>query len=178
MTATDARMGTLETADGQLTLRFDRRLAHPIDRVWKALVDPDDLAQWYPQTVTGEWRVGGKLRFLDSSMPDQPFEGVVTEFDPPRLLAHSWGDDFLRWELAPDGPDATRLVLLNRIVDRSWPAWSTGAGWHACLDALALALDGAVIPWTVAERAKALEPGYRERLGSDEAGDSLSRPEG
>jgi hypothetical protein len=93
---------------------------------------------------------------------------LISEFEPPRLLAHSWGDDFLRWELAPDGPDATRLVLLNRIVDRTWPAWGTGAGWHACLDALALSLDDAPIPWSITERAKQLEPTYREHLGPDQ----------
>jgi len=169
MTATDARMGSLETIGDQLTLRFDRHLRHPIERVWRALTDQADLAHWYPQTVEGEWRVGGKLTFLDSSMPDKPFEGVIWEFDPPRLLAHSWGDDFLRWELEPDGPDATRLVLRNRIVDRTWPAWSTGAGWHACLDALAHRLDGEPIPWTITEGAKQLEPEYRDRLGAEEA---------
>lgn len=35
--------GTLENIDGRLALRFERRLAHPIERVWQAIIVPAEL---------------------------------------------------------------------------------------------------------------------------------------
>lgn len=36
------RDGTVELTDGKRIIRFERRLAHPIDRVWAALTGPDE----------------------------------------------------------------------------------------------------------------------------------------
>jgi uncharacterized protein YndB with AHSA1/START domain len=38
--------GTLETRDGVHALRFERHLAHPIEKVWAALTEPDRMAEW------------------------------------------------------------------------------------------------------------------------------------
>ena len=41
--------GTMETTDdGRYVLRYERRLRHPIERVWEALTDPS------------RWRSGGR----------------------------------------------------------------------------------------------------------------------
>jgi activator of Hsp90 ATPase-like protein len=43
--------GTIEQSpDGSTTVRFDRRLRHPIERVWQALTDPDELRRWWGDT--------------------------------------------------------------------------------------------------------------------------------
>jgi len=43
---TDRRLGEISTApDGTLTLRFERRLAHPPEAVWAALTEPALEAQ-------------------------------------------------------------------------------------------------------------------------------------
>src|SRR5688500_12731423 len=34
-------LGTLEMRDGETYLRFERRLSHPVDKVWDALTNPD-----------------------------------------------------------------------------------------------------------------------------------------
>lgn len=34
--------GTLETIDGRPALRFERTLAHSVERVWRAISDPAD----------------------------------------------------------------------------------------------------------------------------------------
>ena len=40
--------GIVEQApDGSTTVRFDRRLRHPVERVWEALTDPDELRSWW-----------------------------------------------------------------------------------------------------------------------------------
>ena len=44
--------GTLETIDGRPALRFERRLAHSVQRVWHAVTEPAELAQWFVAPVT------------------------------------------------------------------------------------------------------------------------------
>ena len=55
--------GRLEQSDGRWQLRFTRRLAHPPERVWRALVDPEELDAWFPTTIEGECAPGAPLRF-------------------------------------------------------------------------------------------------------------------
>ena len=43
----DSQDGTHETLDdGRHRLRFERHLRHPIDRVWRALTEPDEIEAW------------------------------------------------------------------------------------------------------------------------------------
>jgi hypothetical protein len=43
--------GIVERApDGSTTVRFDRRLRHPVEPVWEALTDPDELRSWWGDT--------------------------------------------------------------------------------------------------------------------------------
>ena len=46
-----ASYGTLHDVDGRMMLRFERRLAHPVSRVWKLVTTPEGLAQWFPARV-------------------------------------------------------------------------------------------------------------------------------
>ena len=138
---------TLHTKDGQTTLRFERRLAHPPQKVWRALTDPAELTHWFPQDLVGSFAPGGKLRFVfrerpsldGAAVPD--FTGEVLEADPPRLLVYTWAGDTLRWSLTPDG-DGCLLVFTDTFTEHGKAA-RDGAGWHLCLDALGARLDGA-----------------------------------
>jgi hypothetical protein len=87
---------------------------------------------------------------------DLTLTGVVLEVDEPRLLAFTWGDDALRFELSPDG-DGTRLVLIDELPADS--AARNAAGWERCLDLLA-GLEPAAGEWQpLFERyAAAFEP--------------------
>jgi uncharacterized protein YndB with AHSA1/START domain len=125
---------SLQTDGGRSVLRMERRLGHPPEKVWRAMVEPERLADWFPGAMTPELRVGGTVAF------DFGEDGVVTDLEPPRVIAYTWGGDHLRWELHPDGA-GTRLVLLHTFEDRAGAA-SFGAGWHTCIVALDLALDG------------------------------------
>jgi len=128
-------MTTLEDAtEGRSVLRMERRLAHPVERVWRAVTEPAGLAAWFPATAEIDLRVGGTVTF--GFGPD----GTVTDVDPPRLVGFTWGDDHLRFELEPDGA-ATVLHLVHTFADRGGAA-SFAAGWETCLAALALDLDG------------------------------------
>jgi uncharacterized protein YndB with AHSA1/START domain len=126
--------GTYTTVDGRPAVRFERRLAHPPDAVWRMVTEPAELAHWFPCEVEVDLRVGGAMRFTFS--PDFTLDGEVLELDEPRRFAFMWGADLLRFELAAEG-GATLLTLLHVLYEEGEDAAAkTAAGWHVCLDAL------------------------------------------
>jgi uncharacterized protein YndB with AHSA1/START domain len=139
---------TLDTVDGRPVLRMERRLAHPPEKVWRALTEPAHLNRWYPFTVTAlELHVGGRIAFDDGG--GTTVEGRVTELDPPRVFAFTQdptavlpreGENHLRFELRPDG-DGCLLVFTHAFHDRPHAA-ANAAGWDACLDALEAVVGG------------------------------------
>jgi uncharacterized protein YndB with AHSA1/START domain len=140
-----SRYGTVhERADGY-QLRFERHLRHPVEKVWAALSNPAQLAQWFaPGEI--ELTLGGRV-FLAFTDGDTVVDGRVTAIAPPRLLEFTWTDQgtdrgFVRWELfAEDG--GTRLILTHTVPEAArafgLPAL---AGWHSLLDHLTALLDG------------------------------------
>jgi uncharacterized protein YndB with AHSA1/START domain len=166
--------GTLERTDTGARLRFTRHLDHPLEKVWRAITEPEHLAAWFPDTIVVErWAVGARLRFEHEGVVD-PFEGEVLAFEPPHRLEFSWGTDVLRIELEADG-DATRLTLLDTI-DELGKAARDGAGWHVCLDQLEHHLDGRPLPGSASERWREVHPGYVEAFGPEAA--AIGPPEG
>jgi uncharacterized protein YndB with AHSA1/START domain len=133
----------LQDQAGRSMLRFERTLRHPPERVWSALTDREEQASWHPSPFTFVPRVGAPLSY--EPLPNgTELEGELVEYEPPRILAYTWGEDLLRWELAPEG-DGCRLVLLHTFDDR-FKAARDAAGWHVCLDALEATLAGAKPP--------------------------------
>src|SRR3954453_11679881 len=122
--------GTYDTVEGRPAVRFERRLAHPVERVWRAVTEPGELAHWFPAGVTVDLRVGGRIAFAFGD------DGEVTELDPPRRFGFTWGEQALRFELEPaeDG-SACVLRLTSVLADRDAAA-RDAAGWHDCLDRL------------------------------------------
>ena len=43
-------------------LRYERLLAHPPERVWRAITDSDQLQHWLPVDIVGERREGASLQ--------------------------------------------------------------------------------------------------------------------
>ena len=82
------------------TIRFERLLPGPIERVWAYLTESKKRATWL---AAGEFdlRVGGKAELIfdnDSLSDDSPrangagkgrFEGKITRLEPLRALAHT-----------------------------------------------------------------------------------------
>jgi uncharacterized protein YndB with AHSA1/START domain len=133
--------GTLEQVDdGRWQLRFVRELDHPAEKVWRAITEPEHLAHWFPTTIDGERAAGASLRFEHTKgrqLP--PFGGEMLAYEPPSLMELRWGPDIVRLELA-ETERGTRLTLLDTLAERGKGA-RDAAGWHACLDALAIHLD-------------------------------------
>ena len=165
------------------TVRFERLLPGPIERVWSFLVDGDKRARWLCGGDT-ELRVGGHvdMHFHNASLSsaedisppekykDMPekvsFGGTVTRCEPPHVLAHTW--DFedesseVCYELEEHG-DEVRLVLTHRKLDSKDTVLSVSGGWHTHLDILVDVLAGRE-PKPFWKTHTEIEAEYSERL--------------
>jgi len=135
----DGTHAVLKDHDGRWALCFERPLAHPPECVWQALTSAGELRDWHPTPFELEPRRGGRVSYLPGEGMAQLPQGTVLEFEPPRLLAHTWGEDQLRWELRPDAGGC--VLCLTHIFDDRFKAARDGAGWHLCLRALSSALE-------------------------------------
>lgn len=139
--------GTITDHDDRSTIRFERRLPFPVEAVWAALTEPDQLNQWF-SAGTIEPRQGGAV---DLAGPKQvPVTGTVLVWDPPHVLEMDWwqrnvGTTTVRYELAPDGEGGTLLTLVHDGLD-SRDARGYVPGQHAFLDRLTAHLAGDEIP--------------------------------
>ncbi len=129
---------TLITDGPRPAVRLERHLPDAPAAVWRALTERDQLRAWFPSDVTvegDEWRVGASIAFrFPPEVIDMTLVGEVLEVDAPRLLAFTWGEEMLRFELSPlEG--GTRLVLINELPPGA--AARNAAGWELCLDRLA-----------------------------------------
>jgi uncharacterized protein YndB with AHSA1/START domain len=103
------QQGTYETIDGRPALRFERRYAHPVERVWRAVTEPGELAAWFPCSVElpDGRREGAAMRFVFPDAGFPPTEGSVLELDEPRVFAFiSWA----RSACASSSPPTARAV--------------------------------------------------------------------
>jgi uncharacterized protein YndB with AHSA1/START domain len=142
--------GTLERRGDTQVLRFQRRLDHPVERVWRALTEPGEIAAWLALAEL-ELTEGGRVvltwQNTDAEGNTAVARGTVSALDPPRLL--EFDTDIhgrLRWELEPSG-DGT---LLNFTAEAQLPEeyeLEVLAGWHIHLDHLVHVLDGGTIDW-------------------------------
>ena len=90
------------------TIRFERLLPGPIERVWSYLTESEKRGTWLA-TGNMELRVDGKVELLFRHADLSPhveatpekykemecgvgFTGRITRCEPPRLLSHTWGE--------------------------------------------------------------------------------------
>jgi uncharacterized protein YndB with AHSA1/START domain len=160
----DADLGVLAKQGGTFTITFTRRLAHPPEKVWRAVTEPEHMATWFPDQMVGERRAGAALRFVTAG--DDGFDGEMLVFDPPRVMEILWGTDRLRIELQPDG-SGTLLTLVDTFAELGKAA-RDAAGWHECLDRLENEVDG-VAPPAWGANWRAVNAIYVMRFGPDAA---------
>lgn len=145
-------------------LRFQRRFRHPRETVWRAITDPAQLSQWYPFiAVEMDVRVGGTIRFDDGA--GGGLDAAITELEPPETFAFREIDDegmphLLRFELRAVA-DGSELVFTHTFEDPDG-ALDPAVGWHRCLDALRMVVDGE--PVDVPEDTARLRTAYAEAL--------------
>ena len=156
-----------ELDDGRWRLRFTRMLPHSQEKVWRAVTEPERLAQWFPTTIEGERVAGAPLRFSFPNGQLPAFEGEMTAYEPPSLMELRWGSDLLRLELRAV-EQGTELTLLDTL-DALGKAARDGTGWHTCLDALEAGLREREDAREELGRWEELHPHYVERFGQSAA---------
>ena len=97
------------------TMRYERTYPHPIERVWAAVTVPEQMDRWMLPFNTVEPRVGGAFGMTFGGPADQPMSGVVSAWEPPRLVQYQFGpgnDSFMRFELT-EGEGGTHLSFVH-----------------------------------------------------------------
>jgi uncharacterized protein YndB with AHSA1/START domain len=143
------------------TVRLERLLPGPVERVWAHIVESDKRAKWF---AGGEWelRVGGKasLQFDHASLssdkvPPEKYrnkgtgspghDGVITRLEPMRLLAHTMsmggGETEVTYQLEPRGKDVLLVIVHRRLAPRDL-VLSVMSGWDVHTGILADILNG------------------------------------
>ena len=129
------RLGTVRTDGSQAVIRFERELAGPPAVVWRALTEPSELEPWFPCAIDiAEWKMGAALVFRFPGHDGLTLTGTVLEVEEPSLLAYTWGDETLRFELSPTPSGGTRLVVSDVLSGAI--AARNAAGWDVCLERL------------------------------------------
>jgi uncharacterized protein YndB with AHSA1/START domain len=124
---------------GGFAWQFERQLPHSPGRVFRALTDPAELADWFPFDIEGPREVGARLRFVARGGELPPEEGTLTELEPPRLIAFTWGEQAFRWEIEPTAR-GSRLLMVNTFSEEM-KAERDVHGWEHCHAGLAGQLD-------------------------------------
>ena len=150
-------MNDLGTATGQSTVRLERLLPGPIERVWAYLTESDKRATWFAGG-TFDLRVGGRadLHFdhakisAEKSPPDRKDKKSdwvcrITRLEPPRLLGYTFDpagpESEVSFELEPRGKDVLLVITHRRVVDRKTRV-NVAGGWDAHVGILADRLNG------------------------------------
>jgi hypothetical protein len=68
------------------TLKYERRLAHPREAVWKAITDPKELAVWFNNKAVINRRNGGTIDFVTGPAGFHT-TGRILVWDPPACLS-------------------------------------------------------------------------------------------
>ncbi len=136
-------LGSLQRDDSGSSLRFERRLSHRPDRVWRALTESDQLRHWMPCDMIGAREEGAELvvPFWDDVAQKYQIEepiltGRIVTWEPHSRFAWEWDDELITYDLEPTDDGGTRLTLVVRLGSKSPGAELVLAGYHVCLDQL------------------------------------------
>lgn len=158
------------------TVKIERLLPGPVERVWSYLVESDLRRQWLasgdmvlqagaPFTFT--WR-NDELTDPPGTRPEgmrveHSMESEITEIDPPHRIAFTWnGSGDVSIELEPQG-DKVKLTLIHRRLPNRSNLLGVSAGWHGHLDLLVARVSGTT-PVTFWENWTRLRKEYDSRL--------------
>jgi len=131
------------------TLRIQRTLPGPIERVWSYLTESELRRQWL---AAGEmvlepgaafeftWR-NDELSSAPSERPagfpaEERMASTITEVEPPHRISFTWdGSGDVTFELETQGDEVLLTVIHRRLPDRR-TLLQVAAGWHMHLDIL------------------------------------------
>jgi len=137
------------------TLKIQRMLPGPIERVWAYLTESDMRRKWLAAGQM-EMKVGSPFEFVwrndeltnppgkkpDGFADEHRMQSRITELDPPRKISFTWqnsGD--VTFELEPKADRVLLTVTHRRLPDRR-TMLRVGPGWHMHLDVLVARMNG------------------------------------
>ena len=171
------------------TVRLERDLPGPVERVWEYLTDSEKRRTWLaagPMELRPGGRVELNFRHEELTAHAEPtpaqyraacseaMTGKVTRCEPPRLLAMTWDEAHgpasseVTFELEPRGA-RVRLTLTHRKLPSREELLNVSAGWHAHVGILIDRLEGRE-PAPFWEKHERLRAEYEARLAADAAG--------
>ena len=127
---------------------MERTLNAPIEKVWKAITDKDQMKQWYFDLADFKPETGFEFQFVGGK-DDRTYlhRCKITEVIPQKRLQYSWrydgyeGISFVTFELFEEG-NKTRLVLTHEGLE-TFPATNKDfqkenfvEGWNAIIGTL------------------------------------------
>lgn len=150
-----ATVGSYGVLTEPATLKIERLLPGPIERIWAYLTESDLRRKWLASgdmqmkvgsTVDFVWR-NDELTNPPGQRPpnfpeDHRMQCQITELDPPHKLAITWGSTGgVTFELKEQGKEVLLTLTHHRIPDRSI-LLNVSAGWHMHLDILVARAKG------------------------------------
>jgi uncharacterized protein YndB with AHSA1/START domain len=83
--------------------------------VFKAITDPSELTNWFPDNAVFEGSVGGQVRFsFNKEGSKKVKEGIVKEFVPNKKVSYTWPLDI------PGFPGKEEGKLSMKEYDQDW----------------------------------------------------------
>lgn len=133
-------LADLQKDENGFVARMERHLKHPVEQVWSMLTQNDQLAKWFPELRVKDLGQGGSMIF---DMQNGVFEEMkISCYKALAVLEYEWGEDLVRFELAPESAAESKLIFLEKIKKITDHTPKDLAGWHVCLDVIEALLDG------------------------------------
>jgi uncharacterized protein YndB with AHSA1/START domain len=103
---------------------IERTLNAPVEKVWKAISDKDEMKHWYFDLAVFKPEVGFEFQFYGEGHKGDKYLHLckVVEAIPHKKLAYSWSYENLKgysvvsFELFPEG-DTTRIKLTHEGLE-------------------------------------------------------------
>lgn len=160
------------------TLRFERTLPGPIDRVWEYITNAEKRSKWFCGGTTG-LNAGDSINFVFQNSqlgsPPEPTpekykeygdgfvsEAVVLKAVKPSLFVIEW-EGKVTFELAEEGEMVKLILTHENLADSVDARIGTLGGWHTHLDILVEVVQG-IEPKSFWPVHMALEKEYEQRL--------------
>jgi uncharacterized protein YndB with AHSA1/START domain len=141
------------------------RVAAPPERIFQALIDPQQVMQWWTgencriESFAMEPRKGGRWRYASkqselkvNGVTKFHCDGEVVEYDPPRVLAYTWIANWhdrpaqptvVRWELAASKGGTLVRVTHSGLAELPVARKDYSGGWPGVLQDLKKFIESA-----------------------------------
>lgn len=120
---------------------IERTYDAPLEKVWKAITDKDQMKEWYFNIAGFKPQVGFEFQF-EAGSEDKKYLHLckITDVEPGKKLRYSWrydnvpGNSFVTFELFAEG-NKTRLKLTHEGLEtfvtgnRDFAKESFAKGW-------------------------------------------------